>query len=104
MYTSVLVIGEIRRGIELKRRFDPVQAIALDSWLDKIRNSLGGRILPVDERVAELWGTLGVPASAPAIDGLIGATAMVHGFTVVTRDFGDMARTGATLLDPFART
>lgn len=104
LHTSVLVIGEIRRGIELKRRSDPVQAIALEGWLDKVRAGLGGRILPVDERVAELWGTLGVPAAVPAIDGLIAATAMVHGLTIVTRDFGDMARTGASLFNPFART
>jgi toxin FitB len=68
LHTSVLVIGEIRRGIELKRRTDPVQAAALEGWLDRIRAGLGGRILPVDERVAELWGRLGVPVTLPAID------------------------------------
>jgi toxin FitB len=102
LHTSVLVIGEIRRGIELKRRSDPAQATALEEWLDKIRAGLGGRILPVDERVAELWGKLVAASSLPTIDGLIAATAMVNGLTVVTRNFGDMARTGASLLNPFA--
>lgn len=102
LHTSVLVIGEIRRGIEQKRRSDPAQAAALERWLDGMRVGLGRRIIPIDERIAELWGRLGVPATLPAIDGLIAATAMVHGLTVVTRDFGDMARTGAALLNPFA--
>jgi predicted nucleic acid-binding protein len=102
LHTSVLVIGEIRRGIELKRRSDPLQATALEGWLDRIRAGMGGRIIPVDERIAELWGKLGVPTTLPSIDGLIAATAMVHGLTVVTRNFGDMARTGASLLNPFA--
>ena len=102
LHTSVLVIGEIRRGIEMKRRSDPAQAVALESWMERIRTGLGGRIIPVDERVADLWGKLGVASTLPAIDGLIAATAMIHGLTVVTRNFGDMARTGASLLNPFA--
>jgi predicted nucleic acid-binding protein len=104
LHTSVLVIGEIRRGIELKRRSDPMRAAALEGWLDKVRAGLGRRIIPVDERIAELWGKLGVPVTLPAIDGLLAATAMVHGLTVVTRDFGDLARTGAALFNPFAVT
>lgn len=104
LYTSVLVIGEIRRGIELKRRSDAAQAAALEGWLDKVRAGLGGRIIPIDERIAELWGKLGVPVTLPAIDGLIAATALVHGLTVVTGNFADMARTGASLLNPFATT
>jgi hypothetical protein len=103
LHTSVLVIGEIRRGIEQKRRTDPDQAVALEGWLDRVRIGLGGRIIPVDERIAELWGKLGVGASLPVVDGLIAATALVHDLTVVTRNVGDMARTGASLLNPFAR-
>lgn len=102
LHTSVLVIGEIRRGIELKRRNDAVQAAALDAWLEKMRAGLGPRILPVDERVATLWGRLGIPDALPAIDGLIAATALVHGLTVVTRNLGDLARAGVTILNPFS--
>jgi predicted nucleic acid-binding protein len=103
IHTSVLVIGEIRRGIELKWRSDAAQAAALKVWLDQVRVGLGGRILPVDERIAEVWGRLGVPDLLPAIDGLIAATAMVHGLTVVTRNVSDLARTGVSVLDPFSR-
>ena len=101
LYTSVLVIGEIRRGIELKRRTDAAQATALTLWLDKLRSGLGARILPVDERVAEVWGRLGIPDPVPVIDGLIAATAIVYGMTVVTRNVADLVRTGVVVLDPF---
>jgi hypothetical protein len=102
LHTSVLVIGEIRHGIELKRRSDTAQAAALEVWLDQLRAGLGGRILPVDERIAEAWGRLGIPDPVPSIDGLIAATAMVHGLTVVTRNVSDLARTGVAVLDPFS--
>jgi toxin FitB len=102
LHTSVLVIGEIRRGIELKRRNDAAQAEALDAWLDKVRAGLGARILPVDERVATAWGRLGILDALPAIDGLIAATALVHGLTVVTRNLGDLVRAGVTILNPFS--
>ncbi|MSP00245.1 MAG: type II toxin-antitoxin system VapC family toxin [Acetobacteraceae bacterium] len=101
LHTSVLVIGEIRRGIEQKRRSDATQAAALDGWLATVRTGLMGRILPIDERVAELWGKPGSRRSIPSIDGLIAATALVHGLTMVTRNVKDMARTGAVLLNPF---
>jgi predicted nucleic acid-binding protein len=101
LYTSVLVVGEVRRGIELKRRTDPDQASVLDAWLDNVRAGMGTRILPVDERVAEAWGKFGIPDPISPVDGLIAATALVHGLTVVTRNVGDMARTGVALLDPF---
>ncbi len=101
LFTSVLVIGEIRRGIELKRRSDPAQAVALESWLEQIRIGLGARILPVDERVADAWGRLGVPDPLPATDGLIAATALVHGLTVITRNVGDLGRAGVKTLNPF---
>jgi predicted nucleic acid-binding protein len=102
LHTSVLVIGEIRRGIELKRRADAAQATALTLWLEKLRAGLGARILPVDERIAEAWGRLGIPSPLPVIDGLIAATAIVHGLIVVTRNVADLARSGVTVLDPFA--
>jgi toxin FitB len=102
LHTSVLVIAEIRRGIELKRRSDPVQALALDLWFGQLRAGLGSRILPVDERVGEVWGKLGIPDALPPIDGLIAATAIVHGLTVVTRNTGDLARLGVSLFNPYS--
>ena len=59
--TSVLVLAEIRRGIELKRRRDAEQAAALDRWFAQMRTRLGDRVLPIDEPIAEAWALLSVP-------------------------------------------
>ena len=99
--TSVLVLAEIRRGIELKRRSDPIQAKSLDQWFVQMRIRLADRVLPIDEMVAETWALLGIPSPLPLIDGLLAATAKVHGLTLVTRNVADVAPAGVTLLDPF---
>ena len=102
--TSVLVLAEIRHGIELKRRSDPEQAEALDRWFLQMRTRLGGRVLPIGgvKPVAEAWSLLGIPNPLPLIDGLLAATAKVHGLTFVTRNVADIAVTGVRLLDPFS--
>jgi hypothetical protein len=100
--TSVIVLAEIRRGIELKRRSDPVQAVGLDRWFMQMRSRLGDRVLSIDEPVAEAWAMLSVPDPLPLIDGMLAATAAVHDLTLVTRNTADMRRTGVSLLNPFS--
>lgn len=100
--TSVVVLAEIRRGIELKRRNDPKQAEGLDRWFAQMRTRLGARVLPIDEPIAEMWAIISVPDPLPLIDGLLAATAKVHGLTLVTRNVSDIARTGISVVDPFA--
>ncbi len=100
--TSVVVLGEIRRGIELKRRSDPGQADALDRWFSQMRTRLADRVLTIDEPIAEAWALLSVPDPLPPIDGLLAATAMVHGLTLVTRNIHDIARTGVPVVNPFS--
>jgi predicted nucleic acid-binding protein len=99
--TSVIVLAEIRRGIELKRRSDPEQARLLDRWFAQMRARLQDRVLLVDEPIAEAWAVLSVPNPLPLIDGLLAASAKVHGLTLVTRNVADVVRTGVALLDPF---
>lgn len=102
MGTSVVVLAEIRRGIELKRRSDVKQAEALDRWFAQMRARLGERVLPIDEPIAETWAMISVPDPLPLIDGLLAATAKVHGLALVTRNVVDVARTGVSVVDPFA--
>ena len=102
LFTSVLVVGEIRRGIESLRRRDVPSALALEHWLAALTDSFADRILPVDRMVAEEWGRLNVPDPVPTVDGLLAATARVHDLTLVTRNTRDVARTGVPVLDPTA--
>lgn len=101
LWLSVLVLGELRRGVELLRRRDDKGAEALDGWLDGLVDRFADRLLPVDERVAETWGRLGVPDPIPVIDGLLAATALVHDLTLVTRNVVDLERTGVRVHNPF---
>jgi toxin FitB len=100
--TSVVVLAEIRRGIELRRRKDPAQAEGFDRWFAQMRTRLGDRVLPIDEPIAEAWALLSVPDPLPLIDGLLAATAKVHGLTLVTRNIADVARIGISAFDPFS--
>lgn len=101
LYLSVLVLGEVRAGIERLRRRDATGAASLETWLLQVENGFGTRILPVSREVAETWGRMTVPDPLPVIDGLLAATAKVHSLTLVTRNTKDVVRTGVALLNPF---
>jgi predicted nucleic acid-binding protein len=102
IFISVLVVGEIRQGIERLRRRDPRQADVYDSWLTALRQQYEDRILSLTTDIAEEWGRLNVPDPLPAIDGLMAATAKVRGLAFATRNIDALARSGARLVDPFA--
>lgn len=101
VFLSVLTIGEIRKGIENIRRRDARSAVALEQWLLGVIRDHGDRILPVDIDVIEEWGRLNVPDPLPVIDGLLAATAKIHGLTFVTRNVPDITRTGVEYLNPW---
>jgi predicted nucleic acid-binding protein len=101
MCLSVLVIGEIRKGIELARHKDPVKANALEGWLNALEQRFGDRVLPITSAVAEQWGRLSAIRPLPTVDGLLAATAMVHDLALATRNVADVAHTGVKLLNPF---
>ncbi len=98
---SVVTVGEIRRGVESVRRRDPTAARALERWLRRVLTDHRDRILAVDLAVAEEWGRLNVPDPLPVIDGLLAATAKVHGLTLATRNVKEVARSGADVVNPF---
>jgi predicted nucleic acid-binding protein len=101
LYLSVLVTGEIRRGIELIRRRDPEAAQHLDAWLAGLRRYYDDRILPVTEDIAELWGHFGLERPIPPIDGLLAATAQYHDLTIASRNVADFAELPVTVTNPF---
>ena len=104
LFLSVLTLGEIRRGIESIQRRDRARALALNRWLHALAAGYETRILPVDQKVADEWGRLNASTTVPVIDGLLAATARVHGLTLVTRNTKDVARTGVSFLNPFVQT
>jgi hypothetical protein len=101
LFLSVLVLGEIRKGIEQVRGREPRKAAALEQWLLSIAEAFGERILPIDRSIAEEWGRMATQRSIPVIDGLLAATAKINGLTLVTRNAADVAGLGALVLNPF---
>ncbi|MDH3599590.1 MAG: type II toxin-antitoxin system VapC family toxin [Candidatus Tectomicrobia bacterium] len=101
IYLSALVIGEIRKGIELIRRQDSVTAARLESWLRQVMHDYEERILPIDQTVAEEWGRMNVPNLLPTVDALLAATAKVYDLVLVTRNVNDIQATGVNYVNPF---
>lgn len=99
---SVVTIGEIRRGIESIRRRDPAAARSIETWLRALLAEHADGILRVDLEVAEEWGRLNVPDPMPVVDGLLAATARVHGLTLATRNVKDVLRAGVDVINPFS--
>ena len=102
IFLSVLTIGELRQGIERIQRRDSKRATELNRWLRTMLERYQDRILGVDRAVAEEWGRMNVPDPLPVTDGLLAATAKVHGLSFVTRNTKGIARTGVTYLNPFS--
>lgn len=101
LHLSVLTLGEIRKGIELRRGRDPAQAEVFARWLGELQTRFADRIVSIDARIAQEWGRLNAAAPRNTVDSLIAATARIHGLTVVTRNIGDFDGCGVALLNPW---
>jgi predicted nucleic acid-binding protein len=101
LFISVLVLGEIGKGIERIRGRDPHSALSLEKWLRSVVVDYADRLLPVDQTVADRWGRLGVAQPIPILDALLAATALVHDLTVVTRDEDGFRNAGVQVINPF---
>ena len=103
LYLSVLVLGEIRKGVDLARPRDPTKVKSLESWLQDVAVAFGDRVLPIDKEISDEWGCMSAIRPIPVVDGLLAATAKVHGLTLVTRNDANVAGLGADLLNPFEK-
>lgn len=101
LHLSVLVVGEIRKGIEKARAPDPGKAAALEQWLGDVIEGFAHRILPLELRVTQEWGRMSAIRSVPVVDALMAATAKVNGLTLVTRNAADVRGLGAAIFNPF---
>lgn len=104
LYLSVLTVGEIRHGVE--NVTDLPRRQALQDWLEhELPSFFAGRILPINDRVADCWGRLLAEAGRPvaAVDSLLAATAVTHGLTLVTRNVKDFRGIAAHIINPWER-
>ena len=102
MYLSAITILEIETGALMLQRRDPTQGRILTTWIEtKVLPAFDGRILPIDTEVAQHCARLHVPDPRAERDTLIAATALVHGFTIITRNVREFHAMGARVLNPW---
>lgn len=104
LYLSVLTFGEIRRGLaempQSKRRAQ------LDAWVEDLRIRFSGRVVSIDGDIAERWGVLAAAAKhagqgVSVFDGLLAATALHHGYFVVSRNSKDFTALHVPTVNPW---
>ena len=100
-FLSVIVLGELRQGIEKLRPKDKAGARRLDVWFSGIRAAYGNQTLEVDMEVCHVWGANPLLWPLQTADALIAATAMHHHLTLVTRNEHDFQQCGVDFINPF---
>ena len=106
LYLSVLTLGEVRKGIAALSSAS--RKASLEAWLNNdLILRFAGRILSIDQEVADRWGSITGKAITAGlflsvIDGLLAATAMHLNLTLVTRNTKDVAATGVAVLNPWS--
>ena len=104
IYLSVLTLGEIRKGLQSLRANK--RRSGLETWLVDLKLRFAGRILPIDEAVAEQWGLLAAQSKREGkplaiIDGLLIATALSRNLTIATRNTADFAFGQVSVFNPW---
>ena len=105
LFVSTVTFAEIRFGIELLP--DANRRAELKHWLaHKVRPMFEERVLQISEDIMFKWRLLvedgrksGHTFSQP--DLIIAATALHHGFTVVSRDVDDYTKAGVSVFNPW---
>ncbi|MDZ4251342.1 MAG: type II toxin-antitoxin system VapC family toxin [Sulfuritalea sp.] len=102
LYISVITVQELEIGVLLAERRDPAQGAMFRAWLNvHVLPAFADRILAIDTAIARRSAQLHIPDPRPVRDGLIAATALVHGMIVVTRNTSDFEPTGVATLNPW---
>ena len=101
LFLSAITILELEKGVQALEQRKPAQGGALRSWLTGVRVAFTGRILPFTEHTAPICAGLHLPNTRPERDAMILATAIEHGFTVVTRNVSDFVSIGVQPLNPW---
>lgn len=103
IYLSVLTLGEIMKGAAMKERVDRHAAGNLAEWLQKLRREHADHILAVTDHIAVEWGRIAALRPRGEVDGLIAATAIVHGLILVTRNVADFNDISVSIVNPWDR-
>ncbi len=104
VYLPSLVLGELRKGVELLGPGKKKEALSL--WLEQLDQRFDRRIVNFDSVAAHRWGVLTSQAETsgtplPVVDGQLAALASVTGAVFATRNTADFEATGIALFNPW---
>ncbi len=102
LFLSAITMLELEKGVQVLEHRTPPQGGALRAWLSGVRQAFSGRILPFTDVTAALCASLHVPNPRGERDAMIAATALEHGFSVVTQNVSDFENTGVALINPWS--
>ena len=101
--TSVICLMELKVGIHRALKQDATFGLLLQEWYEKkIRPAFSNSALPFDLDCAETCAHLQSKRTLPFRDGMIAATALEKGLSLVTRNLSDFEGLGIKLVDPWA--
>ena len=102
IYLSAITVMEHEAGIVRLERRTPPEGASLRAWWDATFAAFADRVLPLDAKAARICAQLHVPHPRSYRDAMLAATALAHGFAVVTRNVGDyQGIAGLQLINPW---
>jgi predicted nucleic acid-binding protein len=104
LFLSVMVLGELRKGVAIKGRTDVATARALSAWVDGLEATFAKRIVGIDAATSRLWGEWSAHRPRPVVDTLLAATAKVNGMTFATRNARDVSDLPVICVDPWLQS
>lgn len=104
LYLSSVAVFELEVGVRTMERKDVLQGRSLRAWWSQVFEVFEERILPFSAVTAMVCAPLHVPDKRPYRDSMMAATALEHGFTLVTRNTSDFQIPGLKLLNPWQHT
>jgi toxin FitB len=101
LWLSVIVIAEIRQGVELPKA--AAKRPKLEAWLNWLEANNQARVLNFDAECGHVFGALLARRSNEAnlLDIQIAAQAIAYQIPVATRNVKDFAWTGVRLVNPW---
>jgi toxin FitB len=100
IFLSAVTLGQLQAGIERTRQQNPAKAEEIEAWVDGLAASF--QVLQMDGACFRECARCmhGLPDDLWE-DGMIAATAHIHGLIVATRNTRDFSRLGVPVADPF---
>ena len=103
-FVSVVTLGEIANGIHLLDEGKKKKELLY--WIERFEKQYSDRVIPIDADIAKTWGELAAKCKRAGknismADGLIAASAICHGFHVMTENVKDYEPTGAMVISPY---